>query len=496
MPLNSDKTLMEINMLSIKKPLSPALHISLRVVFAVLFLAAIALRVSLYHIQTSDYIGFLSQWYDFIKNNGGFAAFKSDFSNYNVPYLYLLAVATYLPVSKLVAIKTLSVLFDGVLALFTYLLLNERYKGSYLPIIGALVVLFAPTIFINSAAWGQADATYAAFCLGSLYFVLKERPGWACAFFAVAISFKLQAIFFAPVLLVLILKRKLPLKYLVLIPLIFLLLLVPAFIAGRDAWSLLTIYAGQVSTGGVGGGGSGQLINQGAGGFTGGGNGPRTGSPNGGAGGFTGGGNGQPGRGTGAPNRGTGGFPTGSSNGSGFGGGNFTSASLTFNAPTFYQWLPADAGGDWKWIGTILAGAVVILIAALVWASKQKLTAPLLLKITLVFALVIPFLLPDMHERYFFLADVVSIIYAFYFPRFFFVAIIVQLCSLLSYAPYLLNTQIVGLSFVAFVVLVMSIVTLTDLVLTLYPNLRNRKVAPIAPVDDASPALADEVVSS
>src|SRR5205807_229321 len=154
-----------------------------------------------------------------------------------------------------VAIKTISVVFDGVLAIFTYLILSLRYRRSYASIIGALVILFAPTIFINSAAWGQSDATYTAFCLGSLYFLLRGRPAWACIFFGLAISFKLQAIFFLPVLLMLLLRRKLPMKYLVLIPVVFLLMLAPAFIAGRDAWSLLTIYPGQITSGGVGGAG-------------------------------------------------------------------------------------------------------------------------------------------------------------------------------------------------------------------------------------------------
>ncbi len=220
---------------------------------AILFLLAIALRVSLYHIVTSDYTVFLSQWYDFIQTHGGFAALRYNFSNYNPPYLYLLALVTYLPIPKLVAIKSLSVVFDGVLGLFTYLILSLKYRRSYAAILGALVVLFAPTIVINSSAWGQSDAIYTAFCLGSLYFLLKERPAWACVFFGLAISFKLQAIFFLPVLLIVLLKRKLPIKYLVLIPAVFLLMLAPAFFAGRDAWSLLTIYAGQITSGGVGG---------------------------------------------------------------------------------------------------------------------------------------------------------------------------------------------------------------------------------------------------
>ena len=109
----------------------------------------------------------------------------------------------------------------------------------------------------------------------------------------------------------------------------------------------------------------------------------------------------------------------------------------------------------------------------------------MVIKIALVFAIALPFLLPEMHERYFYLADVISIIYAFSFPRYFFVAIIMQLCSLLSYAPYFLNRQIVDLPYVAFAVLAIIIVTMTDLVLALYPNIRKKKVVPIVSPDDA-----------
>jgi Gpi18-like mannosyltransferase len=420
-----------------KVQFTPALQISAYCVLGILFLLAIALRISLFHIQTSDYNAFLSQWYDFIQSHDGFAALKYNFSNYNVPYLYLLALTTYLPVPKLIAIKSLSVVFDIVLGLFTYLIVNLKYKRSLAAAIGALVVLFAPTIFINSSAWGQCDAIYTAFCLGSLYFLLKERPAWACVFFGLALSFKLQAIFFLPVLLVLVLRKKMPLKHLVLIPASFLLMLLPAFIAGRDALSLLTIYAGQITTGGVGTGTLGAFNNGGA----------------------------QP---LNSGNRGhfNGGNP-GGFNGGGHGAGGVSSSSLTYNAPTFYQWLPTSAPEYWKWIGIGLAVLLVLGVGVLVWRSKKQLTPGVIVKIALVFALLIPFLLPEMHERYFYLADVISIIYAFYFPRYFFVAVIMQLCSLLSYAPYMLQTQVVNLAYVAIAVLLIGVFTLADLVLTL-----------------------------
>jgi Gpi18-like mannosyltransferase len=347
-------------------------------------------------------------------------------------------LTTYLPIPKLVAIKTLSVAFDGVLGLFAYLILSLKYRRAYASIVGVLVILFAPTIIINSSAWGQSDAIYTAFCLGSLYFLLKERPAWACVFFGLAISFKLQAIFLLPVLLILLLRRKLPLKYLVLIPAVFLLMLAPAFLAGRDAWSLLTIYAGQIISGGVGG--QGQF------------NGGRPSQFNGGG--------------------------IGRFNGGGPGGGGFSSSSLTLNAPSFYQWLPASAPEYWKWVGILLAVMVVVLIGILLVASKKKITSAIILKVALVFALAIPFLLPEMHERYFYLADVISIIYAFYFPRYFFIAVIVQLCSLLSYAPYFLNTQIVNLAYVSFAILVITFIIMTDFVLALYPYNRKKAAVP------------------
>ncbi|HEV2474067.1 MAG TPA: glycosyltransferase 87 family protein, partial [Chthonomonadales bacterium] len=345
------------------------------------------------------------------------------------------------------------VLFDGVLGLFAYLILSLKFRRSYAAAIGVLVILFAPTIVINGSAWGQADAVYAAFCLGSLYFLLKERPAWACLFFGLAISFKLQAIFFLPILLVLALRRKLPLRYLALIPAVFLLMLLPAFIAGRDAWSLLTIYFGQIT--GTGTGIVGQFTNR----------------P------FNGGGNGA--------------FGSGRFNGGGNFGGGFSSSSLTLNAPSIYQWFPANAPAAWQWLGITLAALVVVAVGVMLLVSKKQITSSIILKVALVFAIAIPFLLPEMHERYFYLADLISIIYAFYVPRRWFIAVIMQLCSLFSYMPYLINTQIISLGLLAFGVLAIAIVAFVDLVMELLPGIQRwRKLSLF--VDEQVPASQND----
>src|SRR5690349_9337179 len=92
--------------------------------FTGLFLAAMVLRWALFPFVSGDYTAALSPWYDFIRSHGGFAAFKYSFATYNPPYLYLLALATFLPLSKMVAIKLVSVLGDLLLAYFAYLILR------------------------------------------------------------------------------------------------------------------------------------------------------------------------------------------------------------------------------------------------------------------------------------------------------------------------------------------------------------------------------------
>ncbi|HET8839895.1 MAG TPA: hypothetical protein VFN35_00450 [Ktedonobacteraceae bacterium] len=398
-----------------------------------LFVAAAGLRFLLYPIQTTDYQEFFWPWYNFLQVHGGFTALKYSFSNYNLPYLYLLALATYLPLPGLIAIKTISILFDGLLAFFAYRILRLKYsKPSLIPSIGALVLLFAPTIIDNSAAWGQCDAIYTSLCLGCLYFLLKDRPGWACSFLGLAFSFKLQTIFFLPVSLLLLMRKGFQLCYLLLIPAIFLFLLFPAFLVGRPFDSMLTIYLGQMNSGGLGGTGS--VLQAGS-----------------------------------------------SSVSSHY-------PPLTLNAPSFYQWFPVDAPEAWKWLGIILAGLFILFIGFLFWKSKVPLTPGVLLKLTLTFALAIPFLLPEMHERYFYIADVVSIITAFYFARAFYRAIVIQCCSFISYIPFL-HTQIVSLAVIAIVVLIITLIATTDLILTLYPVLLKQD----PPVKPDPPVLASAI---
>jgi Gpi18-like mannosyltransferase len=211
---------------------------------------AILVRMFLLPGESWDFENFLQPWYWHIVSHGGFHALADpSFSDYNVPYLYLMAALTYLPLSSLVAIKWISVLFDLALAYYTFRTVSLFRPTRRWAALGAgAVVLFLPTVVTNSAWWGQCDATYAAFLVGGISYVLRHRPWWACTFFGLALAFKFQAVFLFPFLLVLVAAGRVPWRSLLAVPAVYLALDVPALLIGADPGQLLSVYARQTDT--------------------------------------------------------------------------------------------------------------------------------------------------------------------------------------------------------------------------------------------------------
>ncbi|MGS0685348.1 glycosyltransferase 87 family protein [Nakamurella sp. GG22] len=403
---------------------------------ALIVLAALVLRFLFVDQVSGDYRAFVGPWYDELAANGGFAAVGTDIANYNPPYLYLLAAATYLPLPKIVAIKLISVIFDVVLAAFAALVVRHHLPSPVVWLSCFAAVLFAPTVVVNSAAWGQCDSIYAAFCVGCLYFLLRGKPWWACVFFGIALSFKLQAIFFLPVLIIVLIVNRRRVLALLAVPVTFLVLLIPAALTGRGWGSLLMIYPNQVDSGGSGGG----------------------------VDAFSGGAR----------------FAQ-------VGGGAGTTSSLTQNAPTIFQWVTSGNAEVWKYLGLGAAAVVVAAIATAALLRRRPLSGPQMVALATTLALAVPFVLPEMHERYFYLADVLTIVTAFYVRRYWVVAAVVSACSLLSYAPFLWQRTVVALplvSFAEFLAVIATGLVFVDVMLR-DGSLLRRPAGPRRPVDSA-----------
>jgi Gpi18-like mannosyltransferase len=381
---------------------------------------ALAVRWPFRNEVSGDYRAFIGPWYDYIAGHGGFAALRDQFSNYNPPYLYLLAVTTVLPLPKIIAIKTVSVAFDLLLAFAVYKLVGLRRGWTWQPLAAAAIALVLPTVVLNSSFWGQCDSIYASLALLALYQQLRRRTVWAAVLIGLAISFKLQAVFMLPVLAMVWVTQPIRLRRsliaIALIPLTFLAMLIPALAAGASPSALAAIYPAQVSDSGAGGG----LPNVGGGGFA---------SP----GGFTGGGGGGAGNPGGGLGRGGGGL-LGQA-----GGGTSGGAPYTRNAASFYQWLSPDSGIFWKYFGLALAAAAIVAAVGVAWRHRRWISVRSLIALAATQLVAIPFLLPQMHDRYFYLADAMLIVAAFWVPRLVPAAIAAQGASLIAYGAYLWN---------------------------------------------------------
>lgn len=341
-------------------------------VVAIVILGGLAIRADFFGHQSGDYTIYFKPWYEFITQHGGFSALKYDFANYNVPYLYLLAALTYIPVPALFGVKAISVVFDFLLGFFAYRIVAVRYPRRWWPIVAGAVVIYLPTVVLNSSMWAQVDAIYSAFGLGGVYFVLRRRPWLACVFFGLALAFKLQAVFLFPALLLFMLRRRVPWQALLLIPAVYLLLDIPAVLVGANFRTLVKVYVKESNT----------------------------------------------------------------------------YDQLTLNAPNIYQyWGNFSYSELLRSLGLAVTELLVLSLILLVVVRRIELTTSRIVLAATVSALLVPYFLPAMHERYFYLADGLTVISAFYLPRRLWpLPVLEQFASAFSYAPFLLGRDLIDFS--------------------------------------------------
>lgn len=356
-----------------------------------ILLLALIIRLPFLSHLTPDYTVFVEPWFRFFISEG-YSVFEYDTFYYNVPYPYLISVtATLLPNLPIIAIKSISIVFDFILAFFVYKCVRLKYPNSEtIPILAFLFVLFSPTVILNSAAWGQNDTIYTTFIVVCLYALLRGRQGWAFIAFGLAIAFKLQAIFLTPFLLWLSLKRQVKWRYFLLIPLVYLIIILPAWFIGRPLDELLFVYLNQANR----------------------------------------------------------------------------YQELTGYAPNLYQWI--DYRHDELYpAGIILSAYVVLALTLLVYKSRAKMTANLLVQLAAFSVLVMPFILPRMRDRYFILAEITAIILAFYIPKYWYVPVIISLSNFMVHIRHLYKYKPMTMNQLSILMLVAVIVLGVKLLITL-----------------------------
>lgn len=320
---------------------------------------AVVIRLICVPNKSVDYKYFLDPWYEYIVTHSGFSAFKDAFYDYTPSYLYWLLIAATLlsGFPKILAIKLFAMTVDFICAFLTYKIVKLKYPIGRMAKWAFLAVILSPTVIYNSSLWGQCDVIYTTGLIACVYFLSIHKQIPALISFGIALSFKLQAMFLAPLLLILLLKKRIFWFYLPIIPLVYLTFMLPAWIAGRPIKELLLVYFSQASK----------------------------------------------------------------------------YKELAKNVPNLYQWIPNEFYNIVVPIGLLFTVCTMLVLAYIVYRSKLEITQDRLIYLATISVFLMPYILPKMHERYFYPTDILSIIFAFYFPQYRWVAISVQLASFFSY---------------------------------------------------------------
>ena len=113
---------------------------------------------------------------------------------------------------------------------------------------------------------------------------------------------------------------------------------------------------------------------------------------------------------------------------------------LTLNAPSVFAFLPYQAQVDTALLSTLGIIAAFVLVFAVLGALfflRRRVTGQIVLAAATVLTLGVPFLLPHMHERYFFPAGMIAIVWACTDIRRVPIAALTELSSLSCYSTYL-----------------------------------------------------------
>lgn len=373
-------------------------------------------RVCMLDFITADYNAFLSGWVQVFRE-GGFGMLAEDVGDYNLLYQYALLLIAKTPLHDLYLIKLLTVIFDYALALVMMRAAKEfAHERAGLPVL--CVVLALPTVLTDGALWGQCDSVYVFFIILALYLLEKDRPMGSAASLAVAFAFKLQTIFFFPVVLLGLIHKRYHWKHALVFFAAYFVTLIPALIAGRTVIDALMIYAKQSV---------GQYYDR-----------------------------------------------------------------LSYNAPNLYLFFPMtefkgtqeftllrylpgiDAAATNPYLNepmmkaiqsAALYGCVIlVLLVVIYWLIHwQEVTRDMTLTLALFFAIFLPFVMPKIHDRYFFLADMLSILYAARCKNRRFMPLLVVGASFMCYVPYLMRQNPIDERWLALMMLLALVIVSRDL---------------------------------
>ena len=335
---------------------------------------AAALRLPVLAVESLDFHRFLTHWWA-AAGSDPVHALTGNVHNYDYTPVYIAIMVVVHPLlgslAPVVAIKLISIAADIACALLVRGIVRHFRPDPAYGRVAFTAVLLLPTVMLDSSVFGQVDSLYTALLLAVVLALLQGRQRWALIAVGLALAFKLQTIFLAPALAALLVVGVIKWRHLWCAPVAMLAAFMPALLAGRSLVGVLGTYTSQAGE-----------------------------------------------------------YPF-----------------LTLNAPSIYAWwqnpppgtYPANGsvadtqknldamtavfprvGHETIMLLTVCAMVPCALLVAYVWRRRRTLMAhprqEWVVLLCAVSAMLVPFVLPSMHERYFYPSDLLVLTLAFIVP--------------------------------------------------------------------------------
>lgn len=368
---------------------------------------ALAFRYLFAPFITADFNNFIHRWALFINQNGQFVegvknlyeaegsalrvtiasqgVFGVPTCDYPPLYMYLISLVSMLPLGDLVQpeqytyivhgnllyyVKTISFIFEIIGAIYCYKIVKKVTNSKLNASIAYSVYFFLPTIFMNSALWGQCDICYASMVLASFYYIISRKQIKSMVFFGLALAFKVQCIFLIPLFGFLWFRKGFKLRYIVVAALVTFATFLPLYFAGAQFGTPFLPYIRQ------------------------------------------------------------------------FGG---YANRVNLNSTSMYAWFDLlnekgmDLDASIKALSTF--GIIFTIVVCLTFISilafrRVKITEKSVFTIGIMCFVLVPFVMPHMHERYFYLAEVGMLLYACTNIKRIHLPVMQQVSGLIAYSAY------------------------------------------------------------
>jgi len=108
---------------------------------------------------------------------------------------------------------------------------------------------------------------------------------------------------------------------------------------------------------------------------------------------------------------------------------------LNMNVVNIWRFFVNVEFEPFRTVGLFVGGVAVLGLLYFTYVHRERLTETKdFIRLAYLFAVIVPFLLPQMHDRFFFMADVLSVSVFLFDKRRWYVPLVTVFCSFLTYA--------------------------------------------------------------